>query len=291
MHEPFPAATSHHHGSPAIECKASFDIDDQLIGKTGITKGLRSAATVNGFVHETKLCFDIDLCLEKDRKMFRDTPFSIHEWDGQIQKVIDSWYEEQHNLADVKVSPEESWNSTTYLDGIYWVALRDEDAGFAFINRGCMGSAVSGNNVALPLIYSNTYVQPTRILHGTFENEFALLPLSSESNADVHRAAICYQQPVVSAELPSGDGSLAGFSVADISVCGGETILTALLPEDGAVFARFCNFSDEASVLSFVPSIGKVTAETDLLGKTVADSDGKDISVKPWEIKTLKIEL
>ncbi|MBQ1956102.1 MAG: hypothetical protein II350_10255 [Clostridia bacterium] len=277
-------------GSASIECKASFDIKNQLIGKAGDAKGLRSADTVNCFIHETKLCFDVDLCLSKDRKMLRDMPFSISEWDGQIQKVIDSWYEEKHNLADVKVSPEESWNSTTYLDGIYWIALRDEDAGLAVINRGCMGSSVKGNNVLIPLIYSNTYVQGTRILNGVFENEFALLPLNSESNADIHRTALCYQQPLVVSEIEKGNGTETYLSAAEITV-EGNAILTAFYPEDGAVFARFCNYSDEASKLSFVPSKGKVTAETDLLGKVIVPSDGKNLVIKPWEIKTLKIEL
>ncbi|MBQ1222722.1 MAG: hypothetical protein IIX84_00385 [Oscillospiraceae bacterium] len=277
-------------GRAAIECKASFDIDDQLIGKIGLTRGLRDSLTVNNFVHETKLCFDIDLCLSKDRKMFRDTPFSIYEWDGQIQKVIPSHYKETELLADVKVSPEEGWNNVTYLDGIYWFALRDENAGLAVINRGCMGSAILGNNVSVPLIYSNDYIWNPRYLKGTFENEFALLPLTSESNADVHRTALCFQQPLVVSEISAGEGSLGSFSAADIRFDGGETILTALYPEDGAVFARFCNFSDEASTLSFTPAVGRVTAETDLLGSTLASSNGKNVSFRPWEIKTLKIE-
>ena len=278
-------------GVAAIECKASFDIDDQLIGRIGLTKGLDDALTVNNFVHETKLCFDIDLCLSKDRKMFRDTPFSIYEWDGQIEKVIPSQYKETRLLADVKVPAEEAWNNVTYLAGIYWFALRDEEAGLAVINRGCMGSAVKGNNVSVPLIYSNDYIWNPRYLSGTFENEFALLPVSSESNADIHRAALCCQQPMVVSALAKGNGTQTSFSAADISAKGGEVILTALYPEDGAIFARFCNFSDETSLMSFAPARGKVTAETDLLGKTLVSSDGKDIAIRPWEIKTLKIEL
>ena len=274
-----------------IECKASFNIDDQLIGKIGLTKGLKDALTVNNFVHETKLCFDIDLCLDRDRKMFRDTPFSIYEWDGQLEKVVPSHYKETELLADVKVSAEESWNNVTYLEGIYWLALRDEKAGLAVINRGCMGSAVLGNNLSIPLIYSNDYIWNPRYLHGTFENEFALLPIAAESNADVHRTALCYQQPLVVSEIAKGEGKLNSFSAAEISAKGGEVILTALYPEDGAIFARFCNFSDEGSVLSFVPSVGKVTAEADLLGNAISASDGKNLTVKPWEIKTLKIEL
>ena len=278
-------------GAAEIECKASFDLDGQLIGKIGETKGLKKSRTLDSFVHETKLCFDIDLCLDRNRKMFRDTPFSIYEWDGQIQKLADTWYAPKHVLEDTKVSPEEAFENTTYLSGIYWLALRDEEAGLAVLNRGCMGSSVLGNNLTVPLIYSNTYIHGTHILHGTFENEFALLPIAAESNADVHRTALCYQQPLVVSEISKGEGKLNSFSAAEISAKGGEVILTALYPEDGAIFARFCNFSDEGSVLSFVPSVGKVTAEADLLGNAISASDGKNLTVKPWEIKTLKIEL
>ncbi|MBR4941306.1 MAG: hypothetical protein IKZ19_04845 [Clostridia bacterium] len=278
-------------GDAEIKCRASFDVKDQRIGKTGITKGLKKDVTVNCFVHETKLCFDIDLCLDKNRKMFRDTPFSIYEWDGQIQKVEDSWYGPGHVLADTKVSPEESFENYTYLEGIYWFALRDETAGLAVMNRGCMGSAVLGNKVSVPLIYSNTYVNGTRLISGTFENEFALLPFTTDSNADIHRAAIAYQQPLVVSDLPRANGTEKIFSAAEISSVGGAAILTALYPEDGVILARFCNYSDESSVLSFVPSVGKVTAETDLLGNVLAPSDGREISLRPWEIKTFRIEL
>ncbi|MBQ1223612.1 MAG: hypothetical protein IIX84_04925, partial [Oscillospiraceae bacterium] len=101
---------------------------------------------------------------------------------------------------------------------------------------------------------------------------------------------LCFQQPLVVSEIEKGNGTETCLSAAEITV-EGDAILTAFYPEDGAVFARFCNYSDEASKLSFVPSKGKVTAETDLLGKVIVPSDGKNIVIKPWEIKTLKIEL
>ena len=68
-------------------------------------------------------------------------------------------------------------------------------------------------------------------------------------------------------------------------------ILTALYPENGAMVARFCNYSDEAAGADFVPSAGRVTAETDLLGKVLRETDGTALSFRPWEIKTLRIEL
>ncbi len=273
-----------------IECSAAFDISGQHIGRTGVTKGLRSAETVNGFVHENKLRFCLDLKLDTDRRMVRDLPFSISDWDGQLQKVQDSWYEPGHVLADQKVSSEESFANTTYLEGVYWVALRDSIHGMAFINRGCMGSSVLGNSVSIPLIYSNEYIQNTRILNGTFENSFALLPLGDISDADIHRTALACQQPLISAEIRPGCGDLESFSAADICTRG-EVILTALCPEDGAIFARFCNYSDSKATLDFAPTVGRVTAEVNLLGQELSPATGKAMAFRPWEIKTLKIEL
>lgn len=276
---------------PLIGCTASFDIDGQLIGKTGETLGLSDAATVDGFVHETKLRFCLDLCLDSDRRMVRDTPFSISDWDGQIIKPIDTWYGKNHRLADCEPTPEEARTVPTYLQGIYWVALRDATSGLAVINCGCMGSSVLGNSISVPLIYSNEYIQNTRLLSGTFENRFSLLPLGDVSDADIHRAAFSVQQPLIFTDVLPGSGELESFSALDISASGGDVILTALYPEDGAVLARFCNYSDsEASAELAVPA-GRITAETDLLGRELAPSDGKGVSFRPWEIRTFKIDL
>ena len=276
---------------PTIDCKASFDIKDQLIGKIGITKGLDEAVTVNNFVHETKLRFCLDLCLENDRRMVRDMPFSISDWDGSVEKVIGSWYKENHVLADCPVSPEESWNSVTYLQGIYWVALRDKLSGLAVINKGCMGSAVQGNSISIPLIYSNDYIWNARYLTGTFENSFSLLPLGEISDADIHRIAFSVQQPIIAADVLPGKGELTELSVAEFSAQGGQVMLTALYPEDGNLYARFCNYSDNAATANVSVGRGSITAETDLLGRDLASSDGQGVAFRPWEIKTFRISL
>ncbi|MBR4941691.1 MAG: hypothetical protein IKZ19_06810, partial [Clostridia bacterium] len=213
-----------------ILCRSSFDIDDQLIGKIGLTKGLSDPLTVNNFVHETKLRIAFDLNFSRDRKMYRDAPFSLAQWDGQVQRVIPSSYKETEVLADIKVSPEESFNDVTYLQGIYWFALRDENAGFAFINRGCMGSSVEGNSVSVPLIYSNDYIWNPRYLHGTYSNEFAILPLGGLSDAELHRIALAYQQPLRCCRTEKGTGTDLSLRAAELLSKGGEVILTALYP-------------------------------------------------------------
>ena len=71
----------------------------------------------------------------------------------------------------------------------------------------------------------------------------------------------------------------------------GEVMLTTLYPENGYLLARFCNYSDEAATVKFKSAVGRVSAETDLLGNDLSTvTDGK-LTFRPWEIKTVKIKL
>ena len=178
------------------------------------------------------------------------------------------------------------------MQGIYWVALRDEEKGISVFNRGCMGSAIKGNEVAIPLVYSNPYLCGTRILEGTFDDEFSLVPFDATVNdAEVHRKAVSYNYMPLSAFVPKGNGDMTDFSVADFSADGGEVILTTIYAEDGAILARFCNFSDDSATAVFKPAKGTLTHETDLLGNNVSPVTDNKLSFRPWEVKTVKIEL
>ena len=280
-----------HRGNPRIECSASFEIHGQRIGRTGVTKGLAIDHNVNGSVHEEKLCFVLDACVDKNRRMVRDLPYTISDWDGQVAKPEPFWYEGATVLVDQKVSAEESFNSVTYLQGLYWLALRDGKQGIAVMNKGCMGSAILGNEVRIPLMFANEYPCGTRMLDGTFDVQFALYPFDADvSDVAVHRQALTYAYPVVCHTIPAGNGDLEKLTMANFSSGSESVILTALYPEDGALYARFCNYSDESASAAFTPTFGKVTAETDLLGNKLADSAGQ-MEFHPWQIKTLRIEL
>ena len=280
-----------HRENPRIECSASFDIHGQRIGRTGVTKGLAIDHNVNGSVHEEKLCFVMDACVDQNRRMVRDLPYTISDWDGQVAKPEPFWYEGATVLVDQKVSAEESFNSVTYLQGLYWLALRDDKAGIAVMNKGCMGSAILGNEVRIPLMFANTYPCGTRMLDGTFDAQFALYPFDAEvSDVAVHRQALAYAYPVVCRAIPAGNGDLEKLTMADFSANSESVVLTALYPEDGVLYARFCNYSDESACATFSPAFGKVTAETDLLGNKLADSAGQ-MEFHPWQIKTLRIDL
>ncbi len=288
---PFVFSMTFNGKSERIDCKSRFEMNEERVGEIGVKEGLGKSLTVNGHRHEGKLCMAMNLCLDKCRKMVRDLPFSISEWNGDIRKTEDYWYQKDLILIDTPVSAEESFNSTTYFQGVYWLGMRDAKKGLAVFNKGCMGAAVNGNRLTLPLLYSNEYMCGTKILSGTYEDEFALYPFeSSVTDAQLHKKAMSYNYQPEIVKLSKGAGELDGFAAGKLETDGGEVIMTGFYPENGAIFARFCNYSDEAAKADFSFTKGKVTAETDLLGNIIAASDGK-LAFHPWEIKTVKIEL
>lgn len=271
-----------------IDCKTKFEMNGERVGRTDITHGKPAPLTVNGHHHEDKICFVMNPCLKKDRKMFRDLPYSISEWNGALRKTEEYWYPDDRIILDEEVCPEESFNSTTYYHGIYWVSLKDANNGLAVFNKGCMGAAVSGNRVHIPLLYSNEYLCGDRILNGQFEDEFALYPFESKlSEAELHKKALSYAYSPSAVVLEKGNGNLSEFNYANINTEKGNVILTALYPEEDHILARFCNFSDIEETIEF--TMGKEKYETDLLGNELNKTCDK-ITFRPWEIKTLKIE-
>lgn len=278
-------------GSPRIDCSVRFELNGQRIGHAGLDCGLgeKQAPVMNGFVQEEKLRFVMKLCLDPDRRMVRDLPYSIAEWDGELVRPSSFWYEGQLNPADRPAG--EDKDAATYLQGNYWACLRDGRRGAAFFNRGSACVTAQGNLVSIPLIYSDEYIWNTQILKGSFTQDFAVYPFRSTlTDLGLHQAALSYEYPAAAVRLGRGSGDLGdSFSFASQGIAGGA-VLTAVYPENGAVLARFCNYSGEDASLSFRPCSGRVTAETDLLGNPLAQTDGNRVPLHKWEIKTLKIE-
>ncbi len=276
-----------------IDCKAEFNINEKdRVGRTDITEGRPVPLTLNGHHHHDKLCFVVDLNLSESRKMYRDLPYSVAEWDGQLRLTEEYWYPDDRILVDTKVSAEESFRNITHLQGVYWIALRDEKRGLAVLNKGCMGSAVHGNRLYIPLLYSNEYMCGTKILDGVYTDEFSLLPFeSSLNNVDIHKQALNYNYPVISEILEKGNGSVKEFTAASIVSDNDSVIMSSLYPENGYITARFCNFSDDAADITYLPSKGKLICETDLLGNEIKNAADGRLHFNPWEIKTVKISL
>lgn len=278
--------------SERIDCKTKFEMHGELVGRTDVTQGRPVPLTRNGHHHEDKLCFVMNACLDSDRRMVRDLPYSISDWNGAVLKTEEYWYPNDLILIDTEVSQEESFNSTTYMHGIYWLCLRDNKNGLAVFNRGCMGAAIQGNRMLIPLLYSNEYMCGTRILEGEFDDEFALCPFGADlSDASLHTKALSYAYQPELAVAERGEGDLTSLAAAKLESKGGAVVLTSLYPENGYVYARFCNYSDDAASAVFAPAFGSVDAQTDLLGNVTAEvTDGKLI-FRPWEIKTVRIAL
>lgn len=289
---PFGLTMTFSGNSKRIDCKTEFTIKNDLIGRTDVTQGRPVPFTLNGHHHEDKLCLNLNVSLKSNRKMFRDLPYAISEWNGALRKTEKYWYPDDDILIDTEVSPEEAFNSTTYYHGIYWLSVKDDERGLAVFNKGCMGCALNGNNLRIPLIYSNEYMCGTRILDGVFENEFAILPFDNEmNNVLLHKNALAYALPPVTVFIPQGKGDKDEFTPFNIHTDNEEIILTALYPEKDYILARFCNYSDNSSSANFTCSAGTITAETDLLGKDTKSITDNILNFHPWEIKTIKITL
>lgn len=271
-----------------INCKTKFEVHGQKIGIIGDKAGLEKSITVNGHKHEGKLNFNINLCMDKSRRMYRDLPYSISEWSGDIRVTEDYWYEKDRIIIDEKVSPEESFNNSTYLNGIYWICLKDDNNSIAVFNKGCMGSDVQGNKVAIPLVYAEDYLCGTKMLDGIYEDEFAI-SIGDDTINEIHEYSLEYAYPPVAVPLEKCNGELTNLEFAS---CAGSAnvVLTTIYPEENYLLARFCNYSDYEECIEYKPSFGKVVAETNLLGNALSDSDG-NLRFRPWEIKTVKIEL
>ncbi len=289
---PFKFEMSLNGNNPRIDCRTEFEVRGEHIGKLGEKMGLKKSLTVEGHMHESKLCLNLNLCLDENRRMVRDLPYSISDWSGDIRVTEDYWYKEDLILIDKTVSPEESFRNSTQFNGIYWLAMRDGKKGLAVMNRGCMGAAVNGNCLSVPLVYANSYMCGTKMLDGIYDDEFSLMPFdASLSDSQLHKKALAYAYQPAVIRLEKGNGTLPSFTAAKLEANGGEVILTTVYPENGGLLARFCNYSNSDAVADFSSAVGTVCAETDLLGNEKAPiTDGK-LSFRPWEIKTVKITL
>lgn len=289
---PFSLKMSFNGDSPRIDCKTKFEVHGEHIGKLGEKMGLKKSLTVEGHMHESKLCLNLNLCLDEKRRMVRDLPYSISDWSCDIRVTEDYWYKEDLILIDKTVSAEESFRNSTQFNGIYWLAMRDNKNGLAVMNRGCMGACVNGNKLSVPLVYANSYMCGTVMLDGIYDDEFSLLPFdSSLSDAQLHKKAVSYAYQPTVIRLAQGNGDLSSFKAVDLETDGGEVILTSLYPENGDLLARFCNYSDCTAVAEISAAVGSVCSETDLLGNETSPISNGKAAFRPWEIKTIKINL
>ena len=243
--------------NPRIDCKTRFVFNGQKIGLLSENKRDGNSA----FIHEEKLRFKIFPDIDTAAVGIRDLPFAIAETDYK------------------------------YVEGNYWTAISDKKTGLAFFNKGNMGSThENDNSFSLPLAFSMYYIWGTRMLYGSYEYEFAMLPFRGDwKSADLHRQALEYNLQIPVLESVPGNGKF-GHNLIPVKITADkDVLLTALYPENGKIFARFFKYDEVNPTSSLNLRVGNhVFFETSLEGKILRESDG-NIVLKPWEIKTFQI--
>jgi len=241
--------------SPRLDWKVTVELDSQRIGQ--LSDNIRES--VSPFIHEKKLRFKFYPVIEKPAKAVRDLPFVVAE------------------------------TTSPYVQGNYWMAVEDKNRGLAVFNKGtmCLVNESDGGN-SVPLAYSMYYIWGTRMLNGTFDYEFALNPYEGTwKEADIHKKAISYNFPMVTHTSDPHPGT-SGLETGIFRINSDQVILSALYLDDGKVFARVYNCSDEPCDVTITDLMDhKGWNETDLQGNTI-NSVNKNIEFNPWQFKTLE---
>jgi alpha-mannosidase len=243
--------------SPRIDCWARFRFTGQKIGR--VTDDVRDG--VSGFVHQDKLRFKMFPTLANNAVGVRDLPFAVSE------------------------------TTDPYINGLYWTAVADAGKGVAVFNRGTMGAARERDGgFSIPLAYASYYIWGTRMLSGDFEYEFALYPFTGGwSAADLHRRAVEYNFPAVGAAATAADGPL-GQTFRPVQVESVDAMVSALYGRGGKTYVRVYEYRGRGADVSLGYTAGKARMmQVDLGGHDVGALPSA-FSVKPWQIKTVKIE-
>jgi alpha-mannosidase len=243
--------------SPRIDCWTRFRFSGEKIGR--VTDNVRDP--VSGFVHEDKLRFKLFPALRESATGVRDLPFAISE------------------------------TTDPYVNGLYWTAVADADKGIAVFNKGTMGAVrEKDGGFSIPLAYAAYYVWGTRMLSGDFEYEFALYPFTGKwAGADLHRHALEYNFPAVGVVAPSANGSQGG-TFQPVKVQSSDTVVSALYNRNGKTYVRMYEYRGTGGQATLTCAMGQIRAgEVDLGGRD-AGALPNAFSVKPWEIKTIKLD-
>jgi len=243
--------------SPRIDCWMRFRFSGQKIGR--VTDNVRDP--VSGFIHEDKLRFKIFPALNEKAVGIRDLPFAISE------------------------------TTDRYVNGLYWTAVADADKGLAVFNRGTMGAVrEKDGGFSIPLAYASYYVWGTRMLTGDFEYEFALYPFTGGwAAADLHRRALAYNFPLVGMAAPPGGGNL-GETFQPVQAESSDALVSALYRRDGKTYVRMYEFRGSAGKAALHCATGRARMAQVDLGGHDAGTLPDVFSLKPWEIKTVKVE-
>ena len=244
--------------SARIDLRVKFQFEGQRIGVLSDNK--RDARSA--FIHEEKLRFKMFPAFGAGAVGIRDLPFVIAE------------------------------TGERYVEGNYWTALSDGQAGVAVFNRGAMGSVrEQDGSFSVPLAHAMFYIWNTRMLTGEFEYEFALYPFAGDWRAaGLHRRALEYNVPLVASYSPAGDGSL-GSELKLLAADSPDVLATAVYSEGGKTHVRLWEHSGRGAraELRYLRGKARLT-EVDLAGRALGPAEGS-LDFRPWQFRTIRLEV
>ncbi|MGC8885756.1 MAG: hypothetical protein ACP5MG_01195 [Verrucomicrobiia bacterium] len=171
-----------------------------------------------------------------------------------------------------------------YIEGNYWTAIADGSGGIAVANKGTMCSVNEGNGIlSIPLAFSTEYIWGTEILNGEREWSLAIIPFEGDwKKAEIHRRALEFSFPVIA--VP-GRSALNNKDFLEIQTP--DIFLTAMYVNNGNIYARFFNCSDEAKTIQFS---GKTTdkLETVDLWHNPIKEKSNPLYLNKWQFKTYR---
>jgi hypothetical protein len=177
--------------------------------------------------------------------------------------------------------------SDRYIQGNYWTAVSDGSVGLALLNRGLMGSVREPDGaLSSVLAFALPYVWGTRMLRGEYTYELGVLPFTGDWRAaDLHRAALEYNFPAVTADVTATAGAL-GATWSPYGERGEGAIVSALYEKGGQLYTRFYEHRGEHVEVAFdwmgaPANLREVT----LREKPLGDLGGR-ARLGPWQILT-----
>jgi alpha-mannosidase len=243
--------------NPRIDCSMRFHFSGEKIGR--VTSDERDG--VSAFLHEDKLRFKLFPALQGYVAGVRDLPFAVSE------------------------TPD------SYINGLYWTAVTDGARGIAVFNKGTMGAVrEKDGGFSVPLAYASHYIWGTRMLSGDFEYELALYPFAGPwAAADLPRHALEYNFPCAGLAAPPSRGDL-GATFQPIRVESKDALVSALYEREGKTYVRLYESRGAAApaMLRYTQGRARVT-QIDLAEHEAGDLPDA-FSLRPWEIKTIRVE-
>ncbi len=241
-------------GDPLLHCKASFEHNGEHIGIGRHFDVFRE--NNNGFVHEEKLRFVMQVPFAGEVTGWRDRPFLVAETPDQ------------------------------YIEGNYWAAAGNDALAMAVFNRGVMCLTREENGVlSVPFAYQNDYAWSEKTIWGTHEHEFALRPMLGGFDPEVlHREAVAYTYPLIIKDDASCSDDMLTFLPIKTS---DNVLMSAYYAKEGGSYLRVYEFAGKDGSVA-VPGYRLIAC--DLLENETGEVYDEIAPLSYRQIRTFRLE-